>query len=276
MVSVFGPIILVYVSGVLRGTVGSAADHQPNPYVLHAFNPVYGMRFFVNNGVQGFWALGSVFLAVTGCEALYADMGHFGRKPIRVAWSRIVLWALIINYLGQGALLISQPESINNPFFMLAPSWYTLSGCWYCHAGVGRRVASLDNRCLLSYASGDSPRLFVLAWIFATPQAMRWLTNLCAVRELGVDAWPRFWLVASFETSTNLAGAYGIAVSLTMLITSLSGCDRRLESLVHWRLMGRCSDGRGHDGDRFRFSRCRKHSKKNPQWWMVSHWRLQR
>ena len=91
--------------------------------MLRAVNPVYAARFFTENGYTGFLALGSVFLVVTGGEALYADMGHFGRRPIQLAWFTLVLPALLLNYFGQGALLIADHEAVESPFFNLAPSW---------------------------------------------------------------------------------------------------------------------------------------------------------
>src|SRR5207244_5741347 len=97
-----------------------------NPTVLWAINPVYGIRFMATHGMIGFVTLGAVFLVVTGSEALYADLGHFGCGPIRFAWFAVVLPALTINYLGQGALLLANPKAIENPFFLLYPDWALL------------------------------------------------------------------------------------------------------------------------------------------------------
>jgi KUP system potassium uptake protein len=91
------------------------------PAILLALNPLYGVRLFVEHGAVAFWVLGGVVLAVTGAEALYADLGHFGRRPIRLAWSVVVLPALLLNYFGQGALVLADPETVASPFYLLAP-----------------------------------------------------------------------------------------------------------------------------------------------------------
>ena len=106
-----------------RGGALGAIRIPDAPQVLTAFNPLNGLTFLVSNGWLGIVILGSVFLGVTGAEALYADMGHFGRQPIRIAWIAFVLPALLLNYYGQGALILSRPEAVNNPFFNLAPEW---------------------------------------------------------------------------------------------------------------------------------------------------------
>ena len=97
-----------------------------DPGIIGAINPVHGLSFLVNHGTAGLFALGAVFLSVTGAEALYADLGHFGRSPIRTAWLGFVLPALALNYLGQGAMLLAHPEHLENPFFLLYPSWALL------------------------------------------------------------------------------------------------------------------------------------------------------
>src|SRR6266511_1815890 len=116
--SVFGPIMLVWF-----GTIATLGTREivREPAILLALNPWYGVQFFLEHGVAGFLVLGSVVLAVTGAEALYADMGHFGRTPIRLAWFGVVLPALLLNYFGQGALVLRAPEAIENPFYLLAP-----------------------------------------------------------------------------------------------------------------------------------------------------------
>ena len=119
----FGPLTLLwFITMAGLGLLHIADDWE----VLLAFNPYYGVSFLVTHPGTAFAILGSVCLAVTGAEALYADLGHFGRKPIRVAWGTVVFPALALNYLGQGALVLSNPESINNPFFLLAPPWLLL------------------------------------------------------------------------------------------------------------------------------------------------------
>jgi KUP system potassium uptake protein len=117
---VFGPILLVWFS-VLGGL--GLREIIESPAILEALNPIHAYQFFQTHGFHGFVVLGSVVLVVTGGEALYADMGHFGRRPIRLAWFFVALPALVLNYFGQGALLLDNPEAISNPFYMLAPKW---------------------------------------------------------------------------------------------------------------------------------------------------------
>ena len=118
--SLFGPVTLVWLIALaLLGIRGISA----RPDVVTAVNPVLGVRFLAHNGLFGFIVLGAVFLVVTGAEALYADLGHFGRKPIRVTWFTLVLPALLLNYFGQGALLLAHPEEAHHPFYSLAPQW---------------------------------------------------------------------------------------------------------------------------------------------------------
>jgi KUP system potassium uptake protein len=117
---IFGPILLVWFTVLGALGINSVLD---NPHVLAAVNPVWGFQFLMNNGYLGFIILGTVFLVVTGGEALYADMGHFGRKPIRLAWFFVAFPGLILNYFGQGALLLNDAEAITNPFYMMAPKW---------------------------------------------------------------------------------------------------------------------------------------------------------
>src|SRR5215471_15256287 len=116
----FGPIMVVWF--VVIG-LGGLAHIIPNPSILRALSPHYGIVFLAHNGIIGLFALGAVFLAVTGAEALYADLGHFGRRPIQMAWTAFVLPSLALNYLGQGALLIEKPKALENPFFLLFPDW---------------------------------------------------------------------------------------------------------------------------------------------------------
>ncbi|MCK6597107.1 MAG: KUP/HAK/KT family potassium transporter, partial [Bdellovibrionaceae bacterium] len=119
----FGPLILLWF--LVIGVLGSIHIID-NPEILKSINPIYAIEFFQANAGLGFLVLGSVVLVITGGEALYADMGHFGRRPIRLSWFYIALPGLVLNYFGQGALLLSSPESINNPFFLLAPEWAKL------------------------------------------------------------------------------------------------------------------------------------------------------
>lgn len=214
---VFGPIILGWF--VVLGVLG-ARQILLHPGVWQALNPIYGARFFAANGIRGFLALGAVVLAITGGEALYADMGHFGAKPIRLTWFGVVLPALLLNYFGQGAQLLANPSTASNPFYgMVAPGW-SADGLLVLSAlatviasqAVISGVFSLTNQAIqLGYA----PRLEVLhtsstqmGQIYLP--AINWLTMLATIS-----------LVLFFRTSANLAAAYGIAVTLAMSITSV-------------------------------------------------------
>ena len=119
----FGPIMAVWFCSLAAMGLSHIGDA---PRILYAFNPLYGLTFLFSHGLLSFVVMGSVFLAVTGAEALYADMGHFGRRPIQLAWSFFVLPALVLNYLGQGALLLADPQAMENPFFLMAPDWALL------------------------------------------------------------------------------------------------------------------------------------------------------
>lgn len=221
---VFGPVISVYFLMIAAMGVSHIWDA---PYVMHAFNPWFAYQLFLNYGMHVYWGLGAVFLAVTGCEALYADMGHFGRKPIRMAWTYLVFPSLILNYLGQGALLISNPEAIKNPFFLLAPDWAlipvviisTFASVIASQALISG-VFSLTKQAILL---GFCPRLQIvhtssheIGQIYVP--AINWALMLATI-----------WLVLEFKSSSNLTSAYGIAVALTMLLTTF------LTVFVAWR-----------------------------------------
>jgi KUP system potassium uptake protein len=212
----FGTIMLLwFVVLALLGLRGILIE----PAVLAAFNPYYGVMFFANNGAIGFLTLGAVFLVVTGGEALYADLGHFGVSPIRRAWFLIVFPALVLNYLGQGALLIHRPETINSPFFHLAPDWAVIP--LVLLATVATIIASqavISGTYSLTHQAiqlGQLPRMRVMF-----PQAeesgrvympmVNWLLMAACVA-----------LVIWFGSSDRLASAYGVAVSLDMVVTTV-------------------------------------------------------
>ncbi len=224
---IFGPIIVMYL--IMLVALG-LPQILKTPYVLHAFNPYHAFAFFPANGMVGFWTMGSVFLAVTGCEALYADMGHFGRKPIQLGWTYFVFPALVINYLGQGALLIDNPTRLDNPFYHLAPSWAlwpvitiaTLTTVVASQALISG-VFSLTRQAI---SLGFCPRMKInhtssheIGQIYIP--AMNWALMICTI-----------WLVLEFRTSSNMVGAYGIAVSLTMLITTIFAL---LVAMYRWK-----------------------------------------
>ncbi len=213
---VFGPILMVWF--VTLGTLGVQSITQ-NPEVLFAVNPYWAYQFFLNNGMTGFLVLGSVFLVVTGGEALYADMGHFGRFPIRLSWLLVAMPGLLLNYFGQGALVLQNPEAISNPFFLLAPKWL------------------LWPLVVLSTVATVIASQALISGVFSlTKQAVQlgYCPRLAIVhtssREIGQIYIPFInwtlmagvlWLVFSFKTSSDLAAAYGIAVTCTSLITTL-------------------------------------------------------
>lgn len=212
----FGPITSVWfltlaalgVSHLVRG-----------PEVLAAFNPLYGWNFLLHGGYHAFVILGSVFLAVTGGEALYADMGHFGKGPIRSGWFMLVFPALALNYLGQGALLLHQPELAFAPFFQMAPQWATLPIVILATgATVIASQALITGTYSLTLSAvqlGYLPRLSIRHTSeHARGQIyiplVNWSLTLACLA-----------LVFAFRTSSNLAAAYGVAVTMTMLITTI-------------------------------------------------------
>ena len=189
------------------------------PEVLAAVNPVYAVRFFSANGLAGFHQLGAVFLVLTGAEALYADMGHFGRKPIRWAWFGLVLPALFLNYLGQGALVLEHPEAAANPFYRLAPMWGL-----YPLIALATAAAVIASQALISGSFSLTMQAVQLGF---APRVAIEHTSSSARGQIYIAGinWGLMFacvgLVLSFRSSDNLAAAYGIAVVLTMIITTL-------------------------------------------------------
>jgi KUP system potassium uptake protein len=213
--AIFGPVTLCWFVAITAAGLPWIARH---PAVFGAVSPVHAVRFFVSHGQHGFLVLGSVVLCITGCEALYADMGHFGKGPIRVAWYAVVFPALLVNYFGQGALLLERPEAYANPFYALIPpqllipmvvlatmaavvaSQALISGAF----SLTRQAVQLNYlpRFTIVHTSGKTEgQIYV-------PEVNGLLMVACVV------------LVMSFGTSANLAAAYGIAVTGTMTITS--------------------------------------------------------
>ena len=189
------------------------------PEVLQCVNPTYAWRFFTENGLRGFHQLGAVFLVLTGAEALYADMGHFGKKPIRMAWFGLVLPALFINYLGQGALVLDTPEAASNPFYRLAPSW-----ALYPLVALATAAAVIASQALISGSFSLTMQAVQLGYM---PRVAIEHTSSSARGQIYIP-WVNWGLmiaciglVLGFRSSDNLASAYGIAVVLTMIITTL-------------------------------------------------------
>ena len=213
---VFGPVTILWF--VVISVLGI---HQIGraPEVLGAINPLHGFQFFANNGRTGFVVLGAVFLAITGGEALYADIGHFGTRPIRLSWFIIVLPALTLNYLGQGALVLVEPESAVNPFFRMAPSW-----ALYPLVILATAAAVIASQAIISGAFSLTMQAIQLGFI------PRLKVNYTSERVIGQIYVPMVnWalmiccigLVLGFRSSSNLAAAYGVAITTTMLITTI-------------------------------------------------------
>ena len=212
----FGPVMMLWFFVLaLLGALSVAR----NPIVLDALWPGHALRFVGANPTLGFFTLGAVFLALTGAEALYADMGHFGRGPIRKAWFIVVLPALVINYFGQGALLLNDPTAVRNPFYLMAPDWALLPlvllatiATVIASQAVITGVYSMTSQAIqLGYA----PRMDVQHTSGAEIGQI-YLPGINVALLLAVVL-----LVVTFRSSSNLAAAYGIAVSGTMIITTL-------------------------------------------------------
>ncbi len=212
----FGPVMLVWFTVL---TVLGANELATEPRVLEALNPWFATQFFIDNGGKGFLVLGSVFLVVTGGEALYADMGHFGRSPIQRGWFFLVLPALVINYLGQGALLLNHPEAIENPFFLLAPEW----AHWpLIVLATGATV--IASQALITGAFSLTVQAVNLGYLprlktVQTSPGHRGQVYVPSVNWFLLAAC--LTLVLTFQSSTRLAAAYGVAVTLTMIITTV-------------------------------------------------------
>jgi KUP system potassium uptake protein len=213
---VFGPVtVLWFIAIALLGI------HQVArvPEVLSAINPLQAIQFFSRNGGSGFVVLGAVFLAVTGGEALYADIGHFGTAPIRITWFAVVLPALTLNYFGQGALLLRHPEMAANPFFNMAPGW-----ALYPLVLLATVAAVIASQAIISGAFSLTMQAIQLGYM------PRLRVNYTSERVIGqiyvpVVNWAlmlsSIGLVLGFRTSSHLAAAYGVAITTTMLITTI-------------------------------------------------------
>jgi len=214
--SFFGPITLVWFIAI--ATAGAWQVLQ-NPGVLAAFSPIHGVSFLFNHGYIGMLTLGAVFLVVTGSEALYADLGHFGRGPIRAAWLTVALPALTINYLGQGALLLANPAAIENPFFLLYPQWALIP-----MVGLATAATVIASQAVITGAYSITHQAVQLGLlprleIRHTSEAQFgqiYIPRVNLLLLLGV-----LLLVVLFKSSGALASAYGIAVTGTMVVTAI-------------------------------------------------------
>jgi KUP system potassium uptake protein len=214
--TLFGPVMVVWF--LVLAALGLPWIMK-EPHVFAAINPLHGARFLLEHDWHGFIVLGSVFLVVTGGEALYADMGHFGRRPIRLAWFTLVFPALALNYLGQGALLLTQPEAASSPFYLMAPRWSLLP-----LVALATFAAVIASQALISGAFsltrqaiqlGYCPRL-TIAHTAADQHGQIYMPQVNWALMIATIS-----LVIGFKTSSGLAAAYGIAVTSTMVITTM-------------------------------------------------------
>ncbi len=225
---IFAPIMLLWFLTLAVLGIRSIID---NPDVLAALNPKWALAFFVEHKSAAFLALGATVLAITGVEALYADMGHFGKLPIRLAWFNIVLPSLVLNYFGQGALLLKNPEAIKNPFFLLAPDWAliplmilaTLATVIASQAVISGVFSLTRQAVMLGYlppmrivhtSERESGQIYI--------PAINWLLYISVVL-----------VIIGFGRSSHLAAAYGIAVTGTMVLTSILFCTVAIKNW-HW------------------------------------------
>ena len=216
MAGVFGPVMAAWFALIALAALPHVAAR---PEVLAALNPAHGLSFLLDHGLVAFMTLGAVFLAVTGAEALYADMGHFGRRPIRVAWTAFVLPSLALNYLGQGALVLAHPEAAENPFYRLFPDWSLVPV-----VALATLATVIASQAVISGAFSLTRQAIQLGLL------PRMAVRQTSPTERGQIYVPRVnWillaavllLVTTFRTSDALAAAYGIAVTGTMVVTAL-------------------------------------------------------
>ena len=213
---IFGPVMLLWFFTLALLGVGQIVI---NPSVLYALSPYYALQFFLHHGVHAWLALGAVVLAVTGGEALYADMGHFGRRPIRIAWLGFALPALLLNYFGQGAFLLAHPTSVHNPFYSLVPTWGLFP--MILLATVATVIAS---QAVISGAFSLARQAIQLGYL---PRLELMHTSDETIGQIFVPWVNRILLilvmilVVTFKSSTNLASAYGVSVTGSMLIDTI-------------------------------------------------------
>ena len=214
--ALFGPVMTLWFA--ILATIGVINIFRA-PEVLAAFNPLHALEFLTAHGWASFLSLGSVCLAVTGAEALYADMGHFGKRAVRVGWFSLVFPALALNYLGQGALLISNPKTVENPFYLMFPEW-----ALYPMVGLATAATVIASQAVISGAYSITKQAVQLGYLPRTQVVQT------SAREIGQIYVPMInWTllvsivaaVIGFGSSSNLASAYGLAVSGTMLIDTL-------------------------------------------------------
>ena len=212
----FGPITLVWFISI---AVLGVSHIMHNPEILQALSPHYALAFMWAEPLTTFIILGAVVLCVTGGEALYADMGHFGKKPIRLAWFFIVMPCLTLNYFGQGALLLSNPAAVKNPFYMMAPGWALIP-----LVVLATMATVIASQALITGAFSVTKQVIQLGYL---PRFQIWHTSIKETGQIYMPFvnWGLFVLIVLavllFRSSSNLAAAYGIAVTLDMLITTV-------------------------------------------------------
>jgi KUP system potassium uptake protein len=214
--ALFSPIMLIWFVAIAAAGLWHISQDIT---VLQAFSPVYGISFLTSHGLISLLTLGAVFLAVTGAEALYADLGHFGRAPIQTAWLIVALPALTINYLGQGALLLSSPQAIENPFFLLYPQWALLP-----MVGLATAATVIASQAVITGAFSLTSQAIQLGFLprlevrhtSGAQFGQIYVPRINTILLLGV-----LLLVTQFRSSSALAEAYGVAVTGTMVVTSL-------------------------------------------------------
>ncbi len=214
--AIFGPIMLIYMAVLAILGISNILAH---PEVLGALNPLWAIRFFAANPTTAFLAMGSVFLAVTGAETLYADMGHFGRKAVAYSWLGVAYPCLMLNYMGQGALMIGDPSTVRNPFYLMAPEWARLP-----LVVIATFATIIASQAVISGAFSVTHQAVQLGFL---PRLRTLHTSEKAAGQIYIPAvnWGLLVmviaLVLGFKESSNLASAYGIAVTGTMLITTV-------------------------------------------------------
>ena len=223
--ALFGPIMVVwFVVIAVPGVYWVATD----PGVLWALNPLYGIYFLLHHGIIGLYTLGAVFLAVTGAEALYADLGHFGRGPIQIAWLFVVLPSLALNYLGQGALVFDNPKALENPFFLLYPQWALIP--MVVMATIATVIASQAVITGAYSLTSQAIQLGLLPRLEVRHTSAQLAGQIYMPRVNGLLLIGVLLLVALFRSSTAMASAYGIAVTGTMVVTGM------MAFIVIWRM----------------------------------------
>ncbi|MBP7147390.1 MAG: potassium transporter Kup [Acidobacteria bacterium] len=222
--AIFGPVMLLWFATIAALGLRAIAAQ---PGVLVAVDPRHAVDFFLRNGMAGYLVLGAVVLAVTGAEALYADMGHFGHRPIRLSWFALVLPALLLNYFGQGALLLRDPESAFNPFYRLSPDWGL-----YPLVVLATAATVIASQAVISSAFSITRQAVFLGYVPRLDiehTSSRRIGQIYVRRVNGALMIATIGLVLGFRSATNLAGAYGVAVTGTMVMTT------SLFALLAWR-----------------------------------------